>query len=99
MDDTIQYVRVANLVLGSVAALWLISRSWLRRKDYPHTITLFLQVLALYILSATYGSIEALSLNSDALLRPFIILGCHVAMLVVLGLTQKRRVFAVRVRG
>jgi hypothetical protein len=98
-DDLVYALRVLNIFLGAAAALWLIVRSWLRRRDYPHTVTLFLQVLALYVLLATYGSVEGITLSSDVFLTPFLKTLVHLAMLLVLALTQKRREFAVRVRG
>jgi uncharacterized membrane protein YfcA len=91
MEDTIQTVRLLNLVLGVTCLLWMGARTWLRRKEYPFAVLLFLQALAFYVFSATYGSFEALYLDADALFRPFIVLVCHAALLTCLALTQKRR--------
>jgi len=93
--DAVDLMRLSNVVLGSAILAWLGVRSWLRWFEYPAALQLFILSLSFYIFGVTLASIELLIQDVEHGPWSYAWLLANCAMLVTLGLTQKRRHFEV----
>jgi hypothetical protein len=89
--EGIDYLRATNVVLASVGFVWLLSRTFLRRAEYTHAVTLFLLTLSFYVFGVALAS-EAM-IAQDVERGPWSYAWgiANLALLTSLGLTHKRR--------
>lgn len=90
--DAVNTTRAVTVAVAAVIFLWVLSRAWRQRNEYPPEVVLLLQALSFYVFGVAYGTAELLwwpGVNFRAFVFPV----ANVTLLVTLFVTSRKAPF------